>query len=55
MLPKQEVEKQIDRLIQVARKLQKKAENAPGWFEAIRISQAIAEETYRLEKVVKNY
>ncbi len=53
MLPKQEIEKQVTRLIQVARKLQEKAESAPGWFEAIRISQAIAEEAYRLEKVAK--
>ncbi len=53
MLPKQEIEKQIDRLIQVIKKLQVKAENTPDWFEAIRISQTIAEETYRLEKMFK--
>jgi hypothetical protein len=50
MNPKEDVEKQIQRLIDVARVLQKKAENAPGWFEAQKISQAIAQEAYRLEK-----
>ncbi len=53
MLPKQEIEKQISRLIEIVRKLQAKAEGSSDWFEAIRISQTISEETYRLEKVFK--